>query len=53
MTPPLGRNNVRAATYRIGGGKRGNRPAGVITQLKSTIPYVEGVSNLDAASGGS
>ncbi|MBK7830660.1 putative baseplate assembly protein [Nannocystis sp.] len=50
--PPRGRANIRAAVYRTGGGLRGNRPAGAIDQLKTAIPYIDGVRNLDAASGG-
>jgi predicted phage baseplate assembly protein len=52
MVPPRGRNNIRAALYRTGGGVRGNQPAGVISQLKSTVPYIDGVINLEAAGGG-
>ena len=52
MAPPQGRANVRAASYRKGGGVTGNRPAGKITQLKSAVPYVAGVTNLEAADGG-
>lgn len=50
--PPRGRGNIRAAVYRSGGGERGNRPAGAVSKLKTAIPYVDGVSNLEAASGG-
>lgn len=49
--PPQGRNNVRIS-YRTGGGSQGNRPAGNILQLKSTVPYVNGVTNLEPALGG-
>ena len=52
MIPPQGRNNVRAAVYRTGGGTRGNRGAQTITQLKTTVPYIDGVTNYEAASGG-
>jgi hypothetical protein len=52
MVPPRGRDNVRAALYRTGGGARGNRPAGTIAQLKTTVPYVAGVANEEAAAGG-
>jgi predicted phage baseplate assembly protein len=50
-TPPQGRNNVRIS-YRTGGGSQGNRPAGNILQLKSAVPYVNGVTNLEPARGG-
>ena len=49
--PPQGRNNVRIS-YRTGGGSQGNRPAGNILQLKSAVPYVNGVTNLEPARGG-
>ncbi|NEP00796.1 MAG: hypothetical protein F6K58_19445 [Symploca sp. SIO2E9] len=50
--PPLGRNNIRMLHYRTGGGKQGNKPAQAITELKTTVPYVDSVTNLEAASGG-
>lgn len=49
--PPQGRNNIRLS-YRTGGGSQGNRPAGNILQLKSTVPYIKGVTNLEPARGG-
>jgi predicted phage baseplate assembly protein len=39
--------------YRTGGGIIGNKPAGVITQLKTTVPYVRKVVNHLPAIGGS
>lgn len=51
--PPAGANNLRLREYHTGGGMRGNVPAGAITQLHTTIPYVEGVTNPEAAAGGS
>jgi Baseplate J-like protein len=51
MAPPPGQNNVRL-TYRAGGGEAGNRPAGTLVELRSAIPSVEGVVNLEAAGGG-
>ncbi|MFB2971839.1 putative baseplate assembly protein [Aerosakkonema sp. BLCC-F183] len=53
MIPPQGRNNIRMAQYRTDGGERGNKPANTITQLKTTIPYIDSVINLEAAGGGS
>jgi hypothetical protein len=50
--PPAGRNNIRMAQYRTSGGARGNRSAESITQLKTAVPYVESVINLEAADGG-
>ncbi|UCC63668.1 MAG: baseplate J/gp47 family protein, partial [Anaerolineae bacterium] len=52
MVPPTGRNNIRMALYRAGGGPQGNRPAETITQLKTTVPYVDSVTHLEAAHGG-
>ncbi len=51
--PPQARNSIRLTQYRTGGGERGNCSAITITQLKTTIPYVDQVSNLEAAAGGS
>lgn len=52
MIPPTGRQNIRLSSYQTGGGDRGNIAAKTITQLKTTIPYVAGVINLEAAGGG-
>jgi Baseplate J-like protein len=52
LIPPQGRGNIRAAAYRHGGGLEGNRPAGAITQLKSAVPYVQSVTNVEPARGG-
>ncbi|NER93776.1 MAG: putative baseplate assembly protein [Symploca sp. SIO1B1] len=49
--PPRGRNNLRL-TYTTGGGTSGNQKAGTITQLKTTIPYIDGVSSIYEAQGG-
>jgi hypothetical protein len=45
LVPPGGVNNIRMALYRSGGGQAGNKPAGTIVQMKTTIPYVEKVTN--------
>ena len=52
MVPPIGKDNI-IATYRAGGGSRGNVAAGLITTLRSTIPFVDKVLNPAAAGGGS
>jgi predicted phage baseplate assembly protein len=52
LIPLLGRQGVRAALYRTGGGAGGNCPAGTITQLTGPLPFIAGVSNLLPASGG-
>lgn len=51
MIPPRGRNNIRLH-YRTGGGKQGNISAQTITQLKTTIPYIDRVINLEPSAGG-
>jgi hypothetical protein len=52
MAPPRGTRNVRAAEYSTGGGADGNRPAHTVEQLKTTVPYVDGVTNHEGATGG-
>ena len=52
MVPPQGRNNIRLSQYQTGGGTRGNLAANTVVQLKTTVPYVEKVTNLEAAGGG-
>jgi predicted phage baseplate assembly protein len=52
MIPPEGRSNVRASVYRVGGGPQGNRPAGNLAQLRSTVPYVDRVTSPEPAAGG-
>jgi Baseplate J-like protein len=53
LIPPQGRNTIRMTQYKTDGGARGNKPANAIKQLKTTIPYIDRVTNLEAASGGS
>ena len=52
MIPPRGRNNIRLSFYRTGGGKQGNISSQSIKQLKTTIPYVDRVINLEPSTGG-
>jgi hypothetical protein len=52
MVPPQGRNNIRLSQYQTGGGTQGNLAANTVVQLKTTVPYVEKVTNLEAAGGG-
>ncbi len=52
MIPPRGRANIRVAWYQTGGGAYGNRPENSITQLGSTVPFVDQVRNPEPASGG-
>ncbi|AFY37044.1 hypothetical protein Lepto7376_0633 [[Leptolyngbya] sp. PCC 7376] len=52
LIPPAGQQNIRLARYQTGGGTQGNIAANTVTQLKTTIPYVASVINLEAAGGG-
>jgi Baseplate J-like protein len=52
LIPAVGANNVRLRTYQTGGGAFGNKPARSITQLRTSVPYVDSVTNLDPALGG-
>jgi len=49
--PPAGGHNVRLS-YRFGGGAAGNVPVDTLTRLDSSIPYVNSVSQLEPATGG-
>lgn len=49
--PPYGSRIIMTA-YRTGGGTEGNVGSQTITVLKTSLPYVAGVTNLRAASGG-
>jgi uncharacterized phage protein gp47/JayE len=49
--PPRGRNNV-IASYRIGGGARGNVSPNAITQAITTLPGLKAVTNEAAATAG-
>lgn len=50
--PPVQTSNIRMTKYQTGGGPVGNRRALSITQLKTTVPYVDKVTNYQRASGG-
>ena len=52
LIPPTGTGNFRMARYQTGGGIVGNRDADTIVQLKTTVPYVNKVTNPEAATGG-
>ncbi len=49
--PPVGAS-IGVTGYRTGGGARGNVGAGTLTVLKTSIPFVGRVENLDSARGG-
>jgi baseplate J-like protein len=51
LIPPRGVGNIRLARYRTGDGAR-DVPTGVISQLKTTVPYVDQVTNPEPALGG-
>lgn len=51
-TPPA-QSMVRVPKYFVGGGRQGNVEAGTLTVLRSSIPFVAGVTNPQAATGGS
>jgi hypothetical protein len=53
MIPPAGRDNIRAALYRAGGGRAGNVGAGALTVMKRAIASVDHVRNPVPAGGGS
>jgi predicted phage baseplate assembly protein len=43
---------IRIPSYRTGGGRAGNVPRAAISVLRSSVPYVAGVANREAAGGG-
>lgn len=49
--PEVGRR-IRMSQYRWGGGFEGNVPAGKIEVLRSAVPYIDRVTNLQRAEGG-
>jgi hypothetical protein len=52
MIPPAGKDNIKCGRYQSGGGSKGNVNAGTITQLRTTYPYIDAVTNPEAADGG-
>ena len=52
LIPPVGNGNLRMHSYKSGGGACGNKAENTIIQLKTTVPYIEKVTNTEAASGG-
>jgi hypothetical protein len=55
MLPPVARDNLVLRDYRSGGGTAAARAGGplAVKELKSSLPYVEKVFNVEAATGGS
>lgn len=52
MTPPKGKNNIIAKSYRSGSGKKGNLKTGAIDTLRRANPDIERVTNHVPSSGG-
>ena len=52
MIPPAGSENIRAS-YRIGGGVKGNVSANEISAFRTPVAGLDGVTNHEAAQGGS
>lgn len=50
--PAAGVKNIVLAVYRTGGGAAGNRKEHTVEQLKTAIPYIDRVTNLEPAGGG-
>lgn len=55
MLPPIGRDNIRAFVYQAGGGELASTETrvGTVKGLRSSLPFVDKVTNVVAASGGS
>ncbi len=51
MIPPRG-SRVRCSLYRTGGGEEGNVTVGTVTQLKTSLPYIDSVTNVEPGIGG-
>lgn len=51
MIPAVGADNIRA-NYRVGGGRQGNIGSFGISKLRTSIPFVDSVTNPEAAEGG-
>lgn len=49
---PPGFRNVRAVSYRVGGGRNGAVPAGAVNSVVTALPFVTRVNNPFAATGG-
>ncbi|HEY4238221.1 MAG TPA: putative baseplate assembly protein [Kofleriaceae bacterium] len=52
MVPPELKNNIIAASYRIGGGSLGNVNTNTLTSLGRALAYIDGVTNPLPAAGG-
>ncbi|HEX7119492.1 MAG TPA: hypothetical protein VF212_11930 [Longimicrobiales bacterium] len=54
LIPPVGRDNLVLRDFRTGGGAEANHaaPALAIKELKTTLPFIDGVFNVQAAAAG-
>lgn len=52
LVPPKGDRNIVCRRYQVGDGERGNVPADAVSILLQSVPYIDSVRNLFAASGG-
>lgn len=52
LIPPVLPKNISLQRYQTGGGAAGNKPPLSITQLRTSVPYIDRVTNLHAAEGG-
>jgi hypothetical protein len=50
--PPAGKDSIMVRIYRAGGGAKGQCALRTLTELKTTIPLVDQVFNLEASHGG-
>jgi hypothetical protein len=50
---PVADAQIKAKRYRYGGGASGNVAANTITKLKTSLPYIDSVTNPRSATGGS
>jgi len=55
MIPPAGKDNIIMTNYRTGGGEQANKAASplAVKELKSSLPYIDKVFNIQYAVGGS
>ncbi|MFV1950655.1 MAG: putative baseplate assembly protein, partial [Nitrospinota bacterium] len=52
MIPQAGKDNIKCGQYRYGGGTQGNVGKRTVTKLRTSIPYIDEVTNPAAAEGG-
>ncbi len=52
LIPPRGRDNIKCTEYQFGGGFIENLCIDTINELRTSIPYIDSVTNIEAAAGG-